>query len=308
MLSALRMLRQSDVTRHTAVAGAYKHWSDTLRRGSSLAPAAPGTVQAYDQHLFIEPGGMTPTDWSKTVERTPAILGAFSALARRKDDITGTVKVTAYASHDASAAASSGTCTAMLFPAGLEFSNLQPGDFEAVVDNHIVDTPPKTPAWHAGSVAELQGLHLFVCSHGTRDARCGKLGPPLARRLRTLATSRGLLDSVRVYECSHVGGHKYAGNVLVYGAISPNEGDWFGGVSADDAEELLTALTEIEIGSEGGFDHPTLRKWWRGRMGLSKDQQRECFEQCALCGGSDSEEGFSDEDPTLEVEPRQMRQ
>ena len=41
---------------------------------------------------------------------------------------------------------------------------------------------------------------------------------------------------------------QYAGNVLVYGGISPNEGDWFGGVTADDAEQLLTALTEIEVG------------------------------------------------------------
>lgn len=155
------MLRHSDVARHTAVAGAYKHWSDTLRRGSSLAPAAPGTVQAYDQHLFIEPGGVTPADWPKTVEKTSAILGAFAALAKRRDDITGvtgsntfprvhaagrshapadtavdigaghitngqhtcilhagTVKVTAYASHESSAAAPPGTYSAMLFPAG----------------------------------------------------------------------------------------------------------------------------------------------------------------------------------------------
>lgn len=40
---------------------------------------------------------------------------------------------------------------------------------------------------------------------------------------------------------------QYAGNVLVYGAISPNEGDWFGSVTADDAEDLLTSLTEIEV-------------------------------------------------------------
>ncbi len=40
---------------------------------------------------------------------------------------------------------------------------------------------------------------------------------------------------------------QYAGNVLVFGAISPNDGDWYGGVSADEAEEFLTALTEIEV-------------------------------------------------------------
>lgn len=49
---------------------------------------------------------------------------------------------------------------------------------------------------------------------------------------------------------------QYAGNVLVYGGISPNEGDWFGGVTADDAEQLLTALTEIEVGPL-----PTMACW-----------------------------------------------
>ena len=55
-------------------------------------------------------------------------------------------------------------------------------------------------------------LHLSL---QTRDARCGKFGPPLARRLRTLAKQQGLVDMVRVFECSHVGGHK----------VGPDEAD-----------------------------------------------------------------------------------
>lgn len=33
----------------------------------------------------------------------------------------------------------------------------------------------------------------------------------------------------------------------MFGAISPNDGDWYGGVQAGDADEFLTALTEIEV-------------------------------------------------------------
>jgi hypothetical protein len=90
MSSTLHILRAAHAVRHPAVLGAYDHWAQTLRRcGSSLAPAVPGTVQAYDQHLLVEPFGMAPADWPKTVERTPAILAAFAALAKHKDDITG---------------------------------------------------------------------------------------------------------------------------------------------------------------------------------------------------------------------------
>ena len=90
MSSTLHILRATCAVRHPAALGAYDHWAQVLRRcGSSLAPAVPGTVQAYDQHLLVEPVGMAPADWPKTVERTPAILAAFSALAKHKEDITG---------------------------------------------------------------------------------------------------------------------------------------------------------------------------------------------------------------------------
>ena len=56
----------------------------------------------------------------------------------------------------------------------------------------------------------LQGVQLFVCCHGTRDSRCGSLGPPLARRLQTVAGDVGA-DAVDVFMCSHIGGHKVRG-------------------------------------------------------------------------------------------------
>ena len=46
------------------------------------------------------------------------------------------------------------------------------------------------------------------CCHSSRDARCGTLGEPLARRLADAAHEAGLSDSVQVFRCSHIGGHK----------------------------------------------------------------------------------------------------
>ena len=68
------------------------------------------------------------------------------------------------------------------------------------------------------------------------------------------------------------------------------------------------ALPTLQVGTEGGFDHPVLRQWWRGRMGLSKDQQKEAFQQCTLCGSDDSD--FGDEDLSIDVDddPRGVQQ
>ena len=54
----------------------------------------------------------------------------------------------------------------------------------------------------------LEGLHMYVCCHGSRDSRCGKLGNSLVRTLNRLIERRQLQGMIQVFKCSHVGGHK----------------------------------------------------------------------------------------------------
>lgn len=46
-------------------------------------------------------------------------------------------------------------------------------------------------------------------------------------------------------------GHKYAGNVVAYGAMHPCDGDVFGGLTAASAGAFLDALMEVEVGGAG---------------------------------------------------------
>lgn len=65
---------------------------------------------------------------------------------------------------------------------------------------------------------------ILLCSQRTRDVRCGQSAPLLRREferhLRPLGLFRELDDErpggVGIYFVSHVGGHKYAANVIVY--------------------------------------------------------------------------------------------
>ncbi|KAI8950256.1 Sucrase/ferredoxin-like-domain-containing protein [Xylaria longipes] len=65
---------------------------------------------------------------------------------------------------------------------------------------------------------------ILLCSHKTRDARCGQSAPilrkELERHLRPLGLFRDLDDErpggVGVYFINHVGGHKYSANMMVY--------------------------------------------------------------------------------------------
>ncbi|KZL64353.1 sucrase ferredoxin-like family [Colletotrichum incanum] len=65
---------------------------------------------------------------------------------------------------------------------------------------------------------------ILLCSQKTRDARCGQSAPllrkELERHLRPLGLFRDMDDErpggVGIYFISHVGGHKYSANVMVY--------------------------------------------------------------------------------------------
>jgi len=55
---------------------------------------------------------------------------------------------------------------------------------------------------------------ILICGHGGRDERCGILGPILVQRFRSVLTEKSI--DAEVGTISHVGGHKFAGNVIIY--------------------------------------------------------------------------------------------
>ncbi|KAH8428183.1 sucrase/ferredoxin-like domain-containing protein [Aspergillus melleus] len=85
-------------------------------------------------------------------------------------------------------------------------------------------TSPSIPATPLQSRPSPHAAVILLCSQRTRDARCGQSAPLLKREferhLRPLGLYRDLDDErpggVGIYFISHVGGHKYAANVIVY--------------------------------------------------------------------------------------------
>lgn len=62
----------------------------------------------------------------------------------------------------------------------------------------------------------LAGSYIFVCAHRSRDQRCGVCGSVLVSKLKEEIELRGLKGQIFVNPCSHIGGHKYAGNLIIY--------------------------------------------------------------------------------------------
>jgi hypothetical protein len=92
------------------------------------------------------------------------------------------------------------------------------------------------------SLYQLQGwgeqvnqLMFAVCTHGRHDMCCAKFGIPVWCAFRDLAGERA-------WQCSHVGGDRFAGNVVVF-----PYGLYYGRVGPDDVPEILRRSDAGEI-------------------------------------------------------------
>ena len=105
---------------------------------------------------------------------------------------------------------------------------------------------------------------ILLCSQRTRDVRCGQSAPLLRREFERHLRPLGLyreLDDERpggegIYFVSHVGGHKYAANVIVY---RRRDFDWYrkDAAAAAAAAAAATAAATVEDGSDISTDTDT---------------------------------------------------
>jgi hypothetical protein len=113
---------------------------------------------------------------------------------------------------------------------------------------------------------KIDEILVLVCGHGGRDVRCGTLGPilkrefedklereniellrepPVAEAVEVNAAVDGYTPTARVGLISHVGGHQWAGNVIIYipPSFSENElagkGIWYGRVEPGHVEGII---------------------------------------------------------------------
>ena len=103
----------------------------------------------------------------------------------------------------------------------------------------------------SGSEPQSHGRRYLVCTNGARDNCCAIRGPAVAQAL-----DRALPG--QVYECSHLGGHRFAANLLVL-----PDGLCFGRLDARAALSLAAALESGRL----PLDH------LRGRTAYEPEQQ-----------------------------------
>ncbi|KAF2028577.1 hypothetical protein EK21DRAFT_69566, partial [Setomelanomma holmii] len=221
------------------------------------------TMAAYSEQVILCTG---KDDWHSNIEQEDGATGAFvkglkSVIGRGGVGFDPFHNVVITASSLPASTTDSAT-TALLFPAFKKVQNI-PHTSESFSDFATAYLKARNlrPMHDALSPAQKSNLlrdescttklpeaqditHpiILICGHGGRDARCGILGPILQRSFESEFARRGITADVA--QISHIGGHKYAGNVIMY--IPPNadnalkgSGIWYGRVGPENVEGLV---------------------------------------------------------------------
>ncbi|XP_026443873.1 altered inheritance of mitochondria protein 32-like isoform X1 [Papaver somniferum] len=233
------------------------------------------TVDPYHRHMFLVYKNVE--NWEPIIEKADKdSLPGFLAAALKSHAEKTTIK-TRMTICEGPYGTESSDGDVFLFPEMVKYRGLTSNDADKFVEDVLVNGKD----WVSGTVERLEGSYVFVCSHGSRDKRCGVCGPELIEKFKEEIESRGMKDQVFVGPCSHVGGHKYAGNLIIFSCNSTGEvtGHWYGYATPED----VPAMLDQHIGKGD-----VIEKLWRGQMLAfpTEDSQKVAEEKLLENGGT----------------------
>ena len=218
----------------------------------ALAEPLPGTASTVRPFLLLEfPGpwgvdalrdGRLPVAVAGELERRCAGLGVRPLLIRRhgRSRTDGIRCFAAYAHPERP---------------WLEATTLQA--VEEVLDVDI----DRLSRGESPGLEELGDPLFLVCTHGRHDACCAELGRPIAAALTAS-------HPAQTWECSHIGGDRFAGNILVL-----PDGLYYGRADRDSAPRIARTHLEGHLDLEhlrgrAGFGFATQAAEWHLRRHL----------------------------------------
>eukprot|EP01102_Stenamoeba_stenopodia_P002170 TRINITY_DN1194_c0_g1_i1.p1 TRINITY_DN1194_c0_g1~~TRINITY_DN1194_c0_g1_i1.p1 ORF type:complete len:295 (-),score=80.99 TRINITY_DN1194_c0_g1_i1:130-972(-) len=194
-------------------------------------PKLVNTVKRYHRHLIICDG---KEDWIKKIEREEHSIAQVFKQAAGSFESLPEDKIFMVTAASEKSTGPPGTFDVLVYPEQLRYIGVtteNAAEFfkTQVIEGKVYEGLPHHP---------IEYKHLvLICTHATRDKRCGRIGPQLVSKLRDLIEERGITDQeIAVRSSSHLGGHKYAAVLTVYPS-----GEWYGQLSARNASTLLDA-------------------------------------------------------------------
>ncbi|PYI07568.1 hypothetical protein BO78DRAFT_417687 [Aspergillus sclerotiicarbonarius CBS 121057] len=184
-----------------------------------------GHIKEFHTHVLVATG---KSDWTEKVENEKgSLMEAFDESSHKSQHGRFMISASNLESSDTDEK-TEGT-TILLLPSFTFIDSVQRSDVNDVI-TRFIDAPlsqndiPANPESKLSPRPCQYDYVVLLCSHRRRDARCGITAPlikkELERHLRPLGLYRDANDErpggVGIFFVSHVGGHKFSANVLIY--------------------------------------------------------------------------------------------
>jgi (2Fe-2S) ferredoxin len=241
-----------------------------------------GSIKPYGRHFLISTGR---NDWVHSIDEEEGSLAqaVFRGLyvpkfggRKREGEERIVMSNTSFPPRRMGSAESE----VVLLPEWRLVNHVSAGTASAFVSRYVdhVEGGGET-AGGEGLESEILPFHsiVLICSHGKRDKRCGVTSKYLVKAFESELRKRdiyrswddtrteaqgGVMGGGTVVGClSHIGGHKFAGNVIVYrrrGRSVSELHDKLRGLSVEDSEETVVG--------DGGEEEVSAEGIWLGRV------------------------------------------
>jgi hypothetical protein len=162
-----------------------------------------GSIKPYDKHLILCAHGL-PTTWISEIKDEGVAEQLNQAIVNCK------AKYILTATDYTPAGTDDTSIHLIVYPNGVLFSLPRAADFTPFIHQLITADTSSIPQ------SPLPWTTLvLVCCHQARDNRCGRAGPQVIEEATAQLAQRGT-TTVAVLPTSHIGGHKFAGVLVVY--------------------------------------------------------------------------------------------
>ncbi|EER25557.1 hypothetical protein CPC735_066570 [Coccidioides posadasii C735 delta SOWgp] len=241
-----------------------------------------GKVKPFATHVLVATG---KSDWVPKVENMQGtLMEAFASTSRQTKQgrimVSASNIPTSQACTDAVSPNSQDESTILLLPSFTFVDRVRVGDIPELKSRFIealaVDERNDADTGRRLTPRSCQRDYVvLLCSHKSRDARCGISAPlikrELERHLRPLGLHRDDSDDrpggVSVYFVSHVGGHKFSANVLIY-RKEAEQMIWLARVRPEHCEGIVKytilkgKVVHPDFQLRGGFDNKRCLTSW----------------------------------------------
>ncbi|KAK9474830.1 Sucrase/ferredoxin-like-domain-containing protein [Dipodascopsis tothii] len=184
------------------------------------------TAVFHHRHIVVATG---TAEWPSRIESTPgSLVNELKKMRTRAQLADYPVLVTNATLPDAGP----DEFSVFVYPDAVHLPRLHRSQLPAFADAFLGDGRPLPADIEVAPAPAIVG----VCGHGARDLRCGLAAPILEAEFRA-SLEREPGPDVHVCSLSHVGGHKFAGNVVCFG---PDGGTvWYGRVRTRDVQGIV---------------------------------------------------------------------